>query len=474
MFGLDRKTVRKMLSFSVPPGYRRGKPPRRPKLGPFTGIIDRILEDDRTSHHKQRHTAKRIFDRLRDEYGFTGGYTIVKDYVRERRLRSREMFVPLVHSPGHAQADFGEAMAVIGGVARKVHFLAFDLPHSDACFVKAYPAETTEAFCDGHNAAVAFFGGVPRSILYDNTKLAVARILGDGKRQRTRVFTELQSHYLFEDRFGRPGKGNDKGKVEGLVGFIRRNFLVPVPAGRELRGPQRCSRGTVPPAPGGAAAGSQGDHRRAPRTGPGSLLASTPGTIRCLRQAPWTGELAVAGALPGQRLLGARGLWPPRGADPVLRRRGRYLLRRGGDCPAPPVLRQRGPDLRPAALSTLDRAEDRRPRPGRAVGGLEPARGLHLTLRRLLEARMGKAGKREYVQVLRLLETFRLEEVEGAVGDALRLGAIGFDAVKHLVLCRIERRPPRLNLDVYPYLPRARVATTSAKSYMSLLSGLGA
>ena len=114
---------------------------------------------------------------------------------------------------------------MIGGVARKVHFLAFDLPHSDGCFVKAYPAETTEAFCDGHNAAVAFFGGVPRSILYDNTKLAVARILGDGKRQRTRVFTELQSHYLFEDRFGRPGKG----KVEGLVGFIRRNFLVPVP-----------------------------------------------------------------------------------------------------------------------------------------------------------------------------------------------------------------------------------------------------
>ena len=116
VFGLDRKTVRKMLSFSVPPGSRRGKPPRRPKRGPFTGIIDRVLEDDRTSHHKQRPTAKRIFDRLRDEYGFTGGYTIVKDYVRERRLRSREMFVPLVHSPGPAQADFGEALAVIGGV----------------------------------------------------------------------------------------------------------------------------------------------------------------------------------------------------------------------------------------------------------------------------------------------------------------------------------------------------------------------
>ena len=94
------------------------------------------------------------------------------------------------------------------------------------------------------------------------------------------------------------------------------------------------------------------------------------------------------------------------------------------------------------------------------------------TLRRLLEARMGKAGKREYVQVLRLLETFRLEEVDAGVRDALRLGAIGFDAVKHLVLCRIERRPPRLNLKLYPYLPRARVATTSARAYLDLLTGV--
>jgi hypothetical protein len=95
------------------------------------------------------------------------------------------------------------------------------------------------------------------------------------------------------------------------------------------------------------------------------------------------------------------------------------------------------------------------------------------TLRRLMEARMGKAGKREYVQVLRLMESFRLEQVDAAVRDALRLGAISFDAVKHLVLCRIERRPPRLNLDLYPYLPRAQVAATSARSYLSLLSGVG-
>jgi len=112
--------------------------------------------------------------------------------------------------------DFGEALAEIAAVECKIHFFAMDLPHSDACFVQAYPAETAEAFCDGHNAAFPFFGKVPRSILYDNTTLAVARILGDGVRQRIRVFSELQSHYVFADRFGRPGKGNDKGKVEGL------------------------------------------------------------------------------------------------------------------------------------------------------------------------------------------------------------------------------------------------------------------
>src|SRR6202048_3114869 len=228
-FGIDPRTVNKMMKFSVPPGYKRKKPPAKPKLDPFILVIDRILRDDKSQPKKQQHTAKRIFERLRDEYGFTAGITIVKDYVAGWRQRTQEMFVPLAHPPGHAQADFGEAIGIIGGVERKIHFFAFDLPHSDACFVVGYPPERTEAFCDGHVRAFAFFVGVPKSILYDNTKIAVARILGDGERQRTRVFSELQSHYLFEDRFGRPGKGNDQGKVEGLVGYARRKYLVPMP-----------------------------------------------------------------------------------------------------------------------------------------------------------------------------------------------------------------------------------------------------
>ena len=214
-FGIARATVRKMLRHSEPPGYRRRQPPKRPKLAPFTDIIDRILEEDRTVHRKQHHTAKRIFERLRDEHGFTGKETIVKDYVRERRLRRRAMFVPLSHPPGPAQADFGAADAIIAGVKYRAHFFVMTLPHSDACFVAAYPAATTEAWLDGHNRAVVFFGGVPQSILYDNDKCLVSRILSDGTRQRTRAFSGLQSHYLFEDRYGRPGKGNDKAMWRG-------------------------------------------------------------------------------------------------------------------------------------------------------------------------------------------------------------------------------------------------------------------
>ena len=107
IFGINRRTVEKMLTFSIPPGYRRDKEIRRPKLDAFTGIIDQILESDKLVPKKQRHTSKRVFERLHDEHDFTGGITIVKDYIFAARQSQREMFVPLSHPPGHAQADFG-------------------------------------------------------------------------------------------------------------------------------------------------------------------------------------------------------------------------------------------------------------------------------------------------------------------------------------------------------------------------------
>jgi transposase len=470
VFGIDPKTVAKMLRFSVPPGYRRSKPPARPKLDASTGVIDRILEEDRGRPRKQRHTARRIFQRLRAEHGFTGGETIVKAYVRERRLRGREMFVPLVHPPGHGQADFGEAVAVIGGEERRIHFFCVDLPQSDACFVKAYPAETAEAFCDGHDAAFAFFGGVPRSMLYDNTRLAVARILGDGTRQRTRAFAGLQSHFLFADRFGRPGKGNDKGKVEGLVGYARRNFLVPVPRVESLAAlnaelEARCRE-------------RQGARLRGHQESIGERLARDQAAMLSLPAASYEAcdiRSARVSSLSLVRYRGNDYSVPVAYGHREVLVRG-YVEAVAIACGTAEIARHRRSyghaDVLLEPLHYLPLLE-------RKTGALDQAAPLagwelpeaFLTLRRLLEARLGKAGRREWVQVLRLLEVFRPEEVEAGVGEALRLGAIGFDAVKHLVLCRIERRPPRLDLEVYPFLPRARVATTSAGAYLDLLEG---
>lgn len=469
-FGIDPRTVSKMMKFTVPPGYRRSRPPAKPKLDRFIPVIDHILGDDKSRPKKQQHTAKRIFERLRDEHGFAGGITIVKDYVAGWRQRAQEMFVPLAHPPGHAQADFGEAIGVIGGVERKIHFFAMDLPYSDACFVVAYPAETTEAFCDGHVRAFAFFGGVPKSILYDNSRIAVARILGDGKRQHTRVFAELQSHYLFEDRFGRPGKGNDKGKVEGLVGYARRNFLVPIPVFESFEALNayllECCRRRMADRLRGhdATIGDRLERDLAafqtPLPVPYDACEKVPTRVSSLSLVRYRCNDYSVPTTYGHRDVLVRGyvheVVIACGADIIARHRRSYERE---DFVFQPLHYLA---LIEQKINALDQAA--------------PLAGWQLpeefaTLRRLLEARMGKQGKREFVQVLRLMETFRPNEVAAAVGEAIARGAIGFDAVKHLVLCRIERRPPRLDLTVYPYLPRAHVAMTSAKAYLGLLAG---
>ena len=381
--------------------------------------------------------------------------------------------MPLSHPPGHAQCDFGEALVIIGGVEQKAHCFVLDLPHSDGCFVKAYPAETTEAFLDGHVSAFAFLGGVPQSILYDNTKLAVARILGDGRRKRTRAFTELQSHYLFDDRFGRPGKGNDKGKVEGMVGYMRRNFLVPVPSFESFEAlnahlERRCL--------------ARMDARlRGHSESIGQRMERDLEALLPLPEAPYDACEKQAGRVSSLSLVRYR---TNDYSAPVAYGHRDVLVRGYVDrvvisCGAEVIARHhrsyQRDDFVFDPIHYLPLLEQKTA----ALDQAAPLQGWDLpeefaTLRRLLESRMGRRDKREFVQVLRLLEHFSPGEVHAAVRDALRLGALSFDAVKHLVLCRLEGRPPRLDLDLYPYLPRVRVSTTSTRDYMTLLAGRAA
>jgi transposase len=448
----------------------RSKEPERPKLGPLLPVIEAILEADKAAPPKQRHTAKRIFERLRIEHGFSGGYTVVKDYVRLARTRAREMFVPLAHPPGHAQVDFGECIGVIGGVRTKLHVFCFDLPQSDACFIKAYPAETTEAFLDGHVSAFAFFGGVPISILYDNLKIAVARILGDGKRQRTRAFTELVSHYLFQERFGRPGKGNDKGKVEALVKYSRANFLTPVPHSPSLEAlnaalAERCRARQNECA---------GRHEQTI----GERLVADQAVLRPLPEAPFEPcdkrpAKVSSTALVRYRMndysvptaYGFRDVLVKGFVDQVA------IICGADEIARHPRIYDRGQFVFDPKhyLALLEQ------KPG-ALDQAAPLQSWTLPeplqrLRRLLEARMGNRGKREFIQALRLMEVFPEPIVVAAATDAIHLGAISFDAVKQLVIAKVERRPVNLDLGGYPYLPVANVKTTSAFDYAVLVSG---
>jgi len=227
--GLHRKTIKKVLACSSPPPFACGRR-EKTKLGAYLDRIVAVLQGEKDDNIplKQRHTAKRLFERLREE-GYTGGYTQVKEAVRELRRTSQEVFMPLRHDPGEAQVDFGFALVKFRGELIKAAFFVMALPHSDAIFVRAYPRECTETFQDGHAQAFAFFEGVPRRISYDNAKTSVSQIIGAHARKLTHGFLQLQSHYLFAEHFCRVYRPNEKGVVESMVKFTRLNFFVPVP-----------------------------------------------------------------------------------------------------------------------------------------------------------------------------------------------------------------------------------------------------
>ena len=471
--GISRDTVAKMCRYAAPPGYVRTKPVGRPKLGALIGAIDAMLDADETAPVKQRHTAKRIWVRLRDEHGFAGGYTTVKDYVRRVRTRRREVFVPLAHPPGHAQIDFGAAVGVIGGKRSTLHLFCMYLPHSDAIFVKAYPAETTEALLDGMASSFAFFGGVPQSVLLDNMKLAVVRILPDGTRERTAALTRLISHYLFKDRYGRPGRGNDKGNVEALVKFARHAFPTPVPN-----------------EPSFAALNATLERHCLARLGEVAGRDPTPigerlmADLAAFRSLP-SGVFEACDMRPGR--ISSTALARYRNVDysvPTAHAYTTVLVKGFVD---EVVIAADGAEIarHPRSYEPGDMVCDPRHylalieiKPG-ALDQAAPLQGWDLPpgfaeMRRLLEARSGRAGKREYIQVLRLTEIAPPEVVASAITEAIRRGVIGFDAVKQLLIARIEGRPARLDPQAYPYLPTATVKTTAAADYAALLSGRAA
>ena len=255
----DRRTVRAAIRDASPPRYTLSKSRVRPVLGRFVAIIDKWLADDELQPIKQRHTSRRIYHRLIEEHGYTGGESTVREYVHKHRTWQRPVFIPLAYEPGmDAQVDFGEARVMMKGRPLTVQLFIGRLCFSKIPFLVAFPNQQQEALFEGHEGAFDFFGGVPRTIWYDRLSQAVRKALPGHKPQEQEAFIAFRSHYLFESRFCNPREAHEKGLVENLVGYARRNFLVPVPevdsfqelndllrrrclaeAGRQLRGETR-------------------------------------------------------------------------------------------------------------------------------------------------------------------------------------------------------------------------------------------
>jgi transposase len=226
---VSRQTVRRVLaSPAEPPRYEQHLPRSQPVMGPYLPVIERWLKEDESAPRKQRHTARRVHDRLVEEYGFLGSEVTVRRAVRALRGRRVEMFVPLEAVPGKvAQADFGQAHVLIAGCVQKVFIFCLRAKHSKVPFAVAYPTEKLEAFLDGHVRGLESLGGIFHEIWYDNPKTAVTKILAGPYRIEHEHFSRLRAHYLFDSSFCTPGEAHEKGSVENLVGYVRRNALVP-------------------------------------------------------------------------------------------------------------------------------------------------------------------------------------------------------------------------------------------------------
>ncbi len=470
-FRIGSQTLAKMLAGAEQPGYRLAAPRAKPKLGAFLGVIDEILVSDRDAPPKQRHTARRIFERLRDEHGYEGGESQVRAAVAAATRSSREVFVPLSHPPGEAQFDFGEATVVIAGERAKAAFAVMSLPFSDAFFVRAFPRECTETFQAAHVAAFAFFGGVPTRISYDNTTIAVKKVVGS-ERELTTAFLRLESHFLFRHRFCRVGRGNEKGHVENLVGYGRRNFMVPVP---------ECASFAELNASLEAACRADLDRRvRGKPAFKVELLAEDQAAMLAFPSVSFEPRRVVHASVNSLSLVrfdrndysvptsfAHHDVTVVGGVDDV-------QIVVGTDVVAthPRVWSKERTTYDPRHYLAL---LERKP------GALDVARPLErwelpacfAILRRRLEANLGSGGTREFIKVLRLLEHASLRQLTAAIDVALAIGATGADAIRLIVRHRAEQPVGLFSLDGRPHLKAFAIDPPDLGAY-AVLTQIGA
>jgi len=235
-FHHSRRKIREVLrGEGQPRQYSPRQTQAAPRLGPFHARILEILDEDESQPPKQRHTAVRIFERLRDEHGYPGSYDAVCRFIRNHRIDKRETFIPLDHDPGQRlEADFGKIYVDFPDGRRQVSVLILVWSYSNAPFAVALPTERTEAILEGMVQAFEFFDHVPREVWWDNPKTVATTLLAGRDRKMHRDYAALASHYVFEPLFCMPASGNEKPVVENRVKTLQRRWGTPVPRVKDL------------------------------------------------------------------------------------------------------------------------------------------------------------------------------------------------------------------------------------------------
>jgi len=465
-YGIGHQVLAKILANPEPPGYHMAELRRKPVLGPHLATIDQILAEDKEAPPKQRHTARRIFERLRDEHGYSGCYSQVQTAVKAAKASSKEAFVPLSHPPGHAQFDFGEATVCIAGERTKAALGVITLPYSDTYFLSAYPRECTETFQAAHVAGFEFFGGVPIRTSYDNTTIAVTKVMGT-ERVLTRAFLALESHYLFDHHFCRVGRGNEKGHVENHVGYARRNLLVPVPSFpswsalneylaaacyadlfRRVRGKvgTKAERLVDDGAAMLALPSESFEPRRVAQGHANSLsLVRFDRNDYSVPTAYAHHEVTVLGGIEELSITSG---------TTVIARHPRHW---GKEHTSFDPLHY---------LALLER------KPG-AIDFARPLEdwelpGCFAVLRRRLEADLGHGGTREFIKVLRLLENSTIPALTRAIETAISIGATGSDAIALILFHHAERPVGLFSLDGHPHLKSLSIEVPDLTAYRAL------
>ena len=467
-YGISRVTVKKMIETPCPPGYRRQQEIGLPSIAAYSSRIDQILIEDKKAPRKQRHTARRIHRWLQEEHDYHGSYSAVQRYVKKHRPQMREVFIPLAHAYGTAQADFGEAYVIMAGEKTKVHYCVISLVNSGQYFVQAYPKENAQTFSDAHIKTFAFFEGVPLEILYDNSGVIVRLEGKEQIRHLKTTFCQLRSHYLFEAEFCAPGKGNEKGHVENKIGTVRRNFFTPVPIVESFEDLNEQLKNFVLKQ---QAANKSDEEKQCCENDLRALLS--------LPNAPFEACHTTHRQVNKMCLVRYKGneySVPAQYAYQTVTLKAFYDT------------------VKVYAQTTLIANHKRNYKQGemvlnfqhyleiicRKIKSVHQAKPLtqikwppcFKTLHDRLRAQEGKEGSRQYIKVLQLLETFQIEQVSKAIEQSLLRGRYDSASIRQFILCREDKRPQWLQQSSLQKYPPSFVAPPNLSAYERLREGV--